>query len=274
MARDADGEQAARDDERAEEDGVLQDEEAQQRARRPARAQAGAPQAPERQGRAADAGGRQQPRGARAAERDVGARAHAEARRRPRADHPEEADVADEGEQLEDARGDDPARVGLHGAVDGVEEGVERTAGDHERRRCRGGERRGHGRAPGQRPDVDALEGQRRGVRGRGQVRGCDGDCHALESHDPGVRRPGRYPASRGAASRTAGAAVDRRRSTPRPSRPARRLRARPCPLRRRGGPGLIGRPQPSTRKTTTRPRPASAASTVSRSSTRPSGSA
>ena len=126
-----------------------------------------------------------------------------------------------------------------------MEEGLERAAGDHERRRGHGGERRRHGRAPGQRPDVDALEGQRRGVGGRGVVRGCDGDRHAVESHDPGARRPGRYPASRGAGSRTAGAAVDRRSARSGPGLPALPLGCAHAhaPSDGEAGRGLIGRP-------------------------------
>ena len=126
---DPERDEAARDGDRGEEDRVQDDEEAQQRARRVARAPIPARRSDQRViGRAAHAGGGQQPRRGRAAERHLRALAEAQALARAAADHPEEGDVAGEGEQLEDRAADDPARVGVEGAAQRVGEGVQRAS--------------------------------------------------------------------------------------------------------------------------------------------------
>ena len=118
----------------------------------------GAPQRPQRHGGAAHAGGRQQPRRGRAAERHLRALAEPEALARAAADHPEEGDVAGEGEQLEDGAADDPARVGVEGAAQRVGEGVQRASGDDDRGRGGGGQRGGHGGAASERAHVEGRD--------------------------------------------------------------------------------------------------------------------
>ena len=144
----------------AQEDRVEDDQEAEQRARRAARAQPGAPQRPERHRRAADAGGRQQPRRGGPAERHLRALAQSEARGRAAADQPEQGDVAGEGEQLEDGAADDPARIGIERAAQRVSEGVQRTARHDDRRRGRGRQPGGHGGAARERAHVDGRDGE------------------------------------------------------------------------------------------------------------------
>ena len=163
---------AAGDGDRAEEDRVEDDEEGEERARRAARAQAGAPERPDRQGRAADAAGGQQPGRARAAERDLRARAEVEAVARAAADEPEQGDVADEGQDLEGRGGHDPARVGVEGAAEGVGEGPERAAGHHEGGDDDRGEGGRDGGAAGERAQVEGREDEvSRSVGGGGH--GC-----------------------------------------------------------------------------------------------------
>ena len=123
-----------------------------------ARAQPGASQRPEGHGGAADACGRQQPRRGRAAERHLRALAEPEALARAAADHPEERDVAGEGEQLEDRAADDPARIGVEGAAQRVGEGVQRASRDDDRGRRGGRQRGGHGGAASERAHVEGRD--------------------------------------------------------------------------------------------------------------------
>ena len=155
---DPERDEAARDGDRAEEDRVEHDEEAQQRARGGAGAEAGLAQRPQRHRSAADARGRQQPGRGRAAERHLRALVEPEAPGRTAADHPEQGDVAGEGQQLEDRAADDPARVGVQGAAQRVREGVQRASRDDERGGGGGRHRGGDGGAASERAHVEGRD--------------------------------------------------------------------------------------------------------------------
>ena len=153
-----DGERPAGQRDRAEEDGVDDDQEGQQRRGGPARAEPGAPQRPQRHRRAADAGRRQQPRRGGAAERDLGALAQAQPRRGAAADQPQQQDVAAEREQLEDGGGQDPGGIGVDRAADGVGERVQRPAEEQHGRDQRDGGSGGHSGPARQRAEVERGE--------------------------------------------------------------------------------------------------------------------
>ena len=151
-----------------EEDRVQQHEEREQRPRRAARAEAGAAEGPDRQGRAADAAGGQQSGRGRAAERDLRAGAEVEAVARAAADQPEQRDVADEGQDLEDRGGDDPARVGVERAAERVGELAERAAGGDDRHDGDDRDGGGHGRPARHGADVERRQGEVRSRVGGG----------------------------------------------------------------------------------------------------------
>ena len=145
-ARNLDARTRAADRDRAEEHRVEQHEERQQRARGGARAHAGLSQRPQRQRRAADAGGRQQPRRGRAAQRDLHALARSHPRRRTAGDEPQQRDVAGEREHLEHRRRGDPPRVGIDRTAQGVGKRLHRATSDDECARD-GGEPHGRQRS-------------------------------------------------------------------------------------------------------------------------------
>jgi hypothetical protein len=135
---EAEGQHAAAHGDRAEEDGVEDGQEGQEGrvasrgpspARRNAQIVSAAP---------ADAARGQQPRGRRAAERDLGAGQQAEPGRGPAAHKPHQRDVAREGEDLARRGDQDPAQVGVHRASQRVREGARRPVGDDQDARERG----------------------------------------------------------------------------------------------------------------------------------------
>jgi hypothetical protein len=116
------------------------------------------PVRPEGHRRASDAGSRQQPRRGRPAERHLRALAQPEALRRAAAHEPEEGDVAGEGEQLEHGTADDPARIGVEGALQSVSKSVQRPARHDDRGRGRRGQRGGDGCPAGERAHVEGRD--------------------------------------------------------------------------------------------------------------------
>ena len=165
---EAERDRAAGQGDRRQEDRVEQHQEREQRPRRAARAEAGAAEGPDRQGRAADAAGGQQSGRGRAAERDLRARAEVEAVARAAADQPEQRDVADEGQDLEDRGGDDPARVGVQRAAERVGELADRAAGGDDRHDGDERDGGGHGRPARHGADVERRQGEVRSRVGGG----------------------------------------------------------------------------------------------------------
>ena len=149
LAAEADGQQRTGARDREQEDGVEEDEEGQQRARGLLRLHAGAAQRPQREGDAAGATRGEEAGDRGAGQRDLGARAQVHTGGGSLADHPQQCDVAGERDHFEADGGEDPARIGIDRAMEGVAERVHRAAGEDQhpgRHHQRGDRQRGAAR--------------------------------------------------------------------------------------------------------------------------------
>jgi hypothetical protein len=123
---------------RGEEDRVEHDEEDEQSARRVPRGQAGAAQRPKRQSRAAGASRRQQAGGRGPGQRDLRALPKPDPVRRAARDQRQQADVPEQGHDLEPSADGEPAPVGAESVLQRRGETVNRSTsqGDRGQRGC------------------------------------------------------------------------------------------------------------------------------------------
>ena len=156
----AERDQCAGGDDRGQEDRVEQDEEREQRARGPARAQARPAQRPQRERGAAGAGRRQQPCRGGSGERDLGALTCPDARARPSGDEREQEDVGEDREALERDRDHRPGGTDRERAPQHVGERVHAAACEQDHGHGHGADGGGRPRPPRERAHVKRGERQ------------------------------------------------------------------------------------------------------------------
>ncbi len=153
-----DRQRRSREHDRAEEHGVQQDKKREQRARGCRRAETGATQRPQRQASAPGAGRRQQPRGGGSRQRDLGALAHPDPRRRTTGDRREQDDISGDRHALEHDCGRRPPSVHAQGAVKDRGDGVDPVRTEHDGGEHRRAEQRGQERTPSDRAQLERRQ--------------------------------------------------------------------------------------------------------------------